>query len=244
MSQGCSRRAGGLIRAAFVLIVLASGWLMLAWPVAAKEFALIATVDCGVKSGKPCPDGTTIIGVRTDQISGKLQTFKVDFGWVLKQAPRLHQDEEICVEVRDDVRTDGVFQAIAFIDKCDGPPRRIKKDEDDVPPAPAAIEEAGGPIVLPCDDDASTSASTVSTFLIEMFNDDGFAVLDFVILSGTVRFQIFYEGTQVLDTGFRSASDDEFYSFGPGASTRVTLVTTLGSPGSAATFVPGCARTE
>ena len=107
-------------------------------PALAKEFAMIAIVDCGVKSGKPCPDGMTIIGVRTDQISGTLQTHKVDFGWVLKHAPRLHQDEEICVEVRDDVRTDGILQAIAFIDKCDGPARRIKKDEDDLPPAPGS----------------------------------------------------------------------------------------------------------
>ena len=97
-------------------IVLICSSLTTPRPASAKDFALIAIVDCGAKSGKPCPDGTTIIGVRTDQISGKLQTYKVDVSWVLKQAPRLHQDDEICVEVRDDARTDGVLQAIAFID--------------------------------------------------------------------------------------------------------------------------------
>ena len=53
-----------------------------------------------------------------------------------------------------------------------------------------------------------------------MFDNDGFAELEFDILSGTVRFQIFYEANPVLDTGFRSADDDENYSFGPGTSTR------------------------
>ncbi len=223
----------------FLAIGLASS-IVMPTHVLAKDFALIAIVDCGVKSGRPCPDGTTVIGVRTDQISGKLQTYKVDFAWVLEHAPRLHQDEEICVEVRDDARTDGILQALAFVDRCDGPARRIRKDEDDVPPDPAATGEASGPVLLLCDDDASTSASTESTFLVEMFNDDGFAELEFVILSGTVRFQIFYEGVQVLDTGFRSVSDTEDYTFGPGTSTRVTLVTTLGSPGSAASFEPSC----
>jgi hypothetical protein len=231
-----------------LLVTLTFG-IALAQPLGAlaKDFALIAIVDCGVKSGKPCPDGTTVIGVRTDQISGKLQTYKVDVGWVLKQAPSLHQDDEICVEVRDNARTDGILQAIAFIDKCDGPAPRVRKGEDDVVVASDA-EAAPQVTSLLCNfqngqGQGTTGTSTTSTFVVQMFTNDGFAGIEFNVTSGTVRFRILYEGNEVLDTGFRSGPDTELYSFGPGTATTVTLETTLGSPGSFASFEMGCPLT-
>lgn len=220
-------------------------------PALAKEFAVVGIVDCGPKSGRPCPDGTTVIGVRTDQISGKLQTHKVDIAWVLKQAPRLHQDDEICIEVRDDARTDGVLQAIAFLDKCDRTNPRTRKDEDDVTaPAPEPSGDA-----LACFDIDGERIPTLgevgivfpgspNTFQIQMRGNSGDAALLAFIPLDEVRFQIFYEGAEVLDTGFRDGVILEPFSFGPGSSTRLEVVATLASGFSVALFLVTCELPE
>ena len=122
-----------------------------------------------------------MIGLRTDQISGKLQTSKVDLAWVLKQVPALHQDDQICVEVRDDARSDGTLQVISVVEKCDGPVGRAKSEKDEnrateSPPASPLL-------ALTCNDsspdpDAETTigTSTVTTFVVKMGRDDGSAL--------------------------------------------------------------------
>ena len=238
---------------ALVLVAFIAGPVGAPLPAMAKEFAITGIIDCGVKSGRSCPDGSNVIGVRTDQITGKLQTHKVDIAWVLKQAPGLHQDDEICIEVRDDARTDGVLQAIGFLDKCDRTNPRTKRAEDDDDGNTAAPQEPTGD-ALPCYDVEGDLLSqldsigivfpdapgTQATFQIQMRGNEGEAVLFAFVFGGELRFQIFYEGTEVLDSGFGNGLFLEDFTFGPGSSTRLEVVVTRDDDPSLGLFVVTC----
>ena len=79
-----------------------------------------------------------------------------------------------------------------------------------------------------------------TSFQIQMRGNEGEAALFAIIPLDDVRFQVFYEGTEVLDTGFQDGIVLEFFSFGPGSSTRLEVVATLDSGLSVALFVVTC----
>jgi hypothetical protein len=205
----------------------------------AKEFAVVGIVDCGVSSGRACPAGTTVIGIRTDQISGKLQTFKVDLAWVLKQTPTLHQDDQLCLEVRDDARSDGVLQVISVVEKCDEPVRRAKSEKDENRGATTTSSPDSRVLALTCstrfpDPDAETTigTSTVTTFTVEMGEVDGFGAYLIDPLTGDFNIKVFYEGVEQASDDTTSGSDFfAFFNWGTGASTQVTFVVTALTPG-------------
>ncbi len=67
-------------------------------PVAAKDYNVAGTVDCGVRSGEPCPDAASVF-LWTSDVSGRDEKWEVDVTWVRDDLYGLHQDEAINFEV-------------------------------------------------------------------------------------------------------------------------------------------------
>ena len=96
-----SRVVGGPLRlllASVMIIGLLSVDFSRAAPGFAKEFDVIGTVDCGLRSGQRCSLGDTLV-LWTDSVSGELARTSLDIRWVKKDLPALDQDDEITVAV-------------------------------------------------------------------------------------------------------------------------------------------------
>ena len=78
---------------------------VLAVPVAAKEFDVTGTIDCGALSGRKCDftDWSTgpVIGVLTEDISGVRERVLIDASWVKNDLTDFDQDDFIWLTVRD-----------------------------------------------------------------------------------------------------------------------------------------------
>ncbi len=211
-------------------------------PTFAKDFPLIVVVDCGVRSGQKCPDGSTIVGVRTDQVSGRPATYKVDFAWVMKQEPTLRQDQELCIEVRDNARDDNVLQAISILDNCSGPAPRVKSGKggkDDDQANSDTVGTTGDPDPEPLLCGTAINGTGTRSWVQEEFVSNGNPFLVYDVISGSARFEVFYEGNSVKAIGPFVPADLDGLPFGigvtqapygPGTSTLVTVVVTA-APG-------------
>jgi hypothetical protein len=78
-----------------------------ATPVAAKEFDVTGTIDCGAPSGRKCDftdwDTGPVIGVLTEDISGTRERVLIDASWVKKDLADFDQDDFIWLTVNDSV---------------------------------------------------------------------------------------------------------------------------------------------
>jgi hypothetical protein len=75
--------------------------------VAAKEFDVTGTLDCGARSGHTCHfddwDTGPTLGILTEDISGTRERVLVDVSWVKKDLNDFGQDDFVWFTVRDDV---------------------------------------------------------------------------------------------------------------------------------------------
>src|SRR5690349_14131107 len=93
--------------AAVLLSMLVTVMPMFSVGVSAKEFDVTGTLDCGVRSGHICKwddwDTGPVIGIITEDISGKPERVLVDASWVKKDMTDFGQDDFVWFTVRDDV---------------------------------------------------------------------------------------------------------------------------------------------
>jgi hypothetical protein len=98
------------VRHGFVIVTVAVSLMIAPGPatsVAAKEFDVTGTIDCGALSGRKCDfadwDTGPVIGVLTEDISGTRERVLIDASWVKSDLTDFDQDDFIWLTVRDGI---------------------------------------------------------------------------------------------------------------------------------------------
>lgn len=92
-----------------------------------------------------------------------------------------------------------------------------------------------------CNDQVTSGGGLTLRQDVELGQRSGTFQFSFQAFSVPDQFEVFYEGNRIFATnGFVSGGNTVTISYGPGSSTKVTVVVTGSSPGTAFTFRVGC----
>jgi len=81
--------------------------------------------------------------------------------------------------------------------------------------------------IVPCNDVVNSGANTVDTKTVQMGVNRGTFIFDYISVNIPDRFEMFYEGRKIFDTGFISTSfGRETVNFGPGTAKTITVKVT------------------
>jgi uncharacterized repeat protein (TIGR01451 family) len=140
--------------------------------VAAREFGLTGTVDCGLRSGQRCQLGSSLMmAVWTDDISGTRERVMVDVSWIVSQLDAYDQDDLVYLTVQ--TADDGHLQAVGVSNERSAPkPTKRPADDDErkstdaatATPTPTGTQlptQTATPSTIPSATIAVTAAATL-----------------------------------------------------------------------------------
>ena len=107
-------------------------------------------------------------------------------------------------------------------------------------PVPATPTPPTGVVGPPCGTQTQPGGGQVTTTVHNVNRTSGTLRIDWDAFGASDRFQIFYEGAQVFDSGFVTNDSGANVPFGPGTSTFVQVVVTGSTPVSIWNYTLGC----
>lgn len=107
-------------------------------------------------------------------------------------------------------------------------------------PVPATPTPPAGVVGPPCGTQTQPGGGQVTTTAHNVNRTSGTLRIDWNSFGVSDRYQIFYEGVEVFNSGFVSGASGANVPFGPGTSTFVQVVTTGSTPVSVWNYTLGC----